>query len=304
MRSPSDTEKTAYPPTLEAPPQEVNKELEVPTNRAPSTVPAKTLSVFVLLSTVLTGSLINSVPKLNDALTIDSVLNCTLPSDLLPSLLNNFSSVEGEAWTWLWPMLLPVAFIFVRDWNLQLDREKLSALYHHATGQVMSFSSTEIIRHFIVSPDDAFALKCNVSQSDCTNYKNVMTNVSQLCHKSQLPDREIFDSLHSIPNVTAALMGSSTIFLLCNLKSARQAVSPFLFEVHPACQNYKFCSRRLLKFFCLVGFVATAYYCLWQAIRTNKNSIQELAFSYAYGLAVQLTVLKTHQSDVTLPLVN
>ena len=285
------------PPTV-PPSKTADPETEAPTDRKPSTIPAKTLSVFVLLSTVLTGSLINSVPQLNEVVNVDSVLNCSLPY----ATLDTFFAGEGGTLTWLWPMLLPVVFIFVRDWNLQLDREKLLALYHHATGQTMSFSSTEIIRHFIVSPDNAFPQKCNLTLAvDCQNYKSLMTNTSQLCRHSNLPAREIFDSLHSIPNVTAALMGSSTVFLLCNLQTARQAVSPF-FELHPACRDYKFCSRRLLKFLCLVGYVATAYYCLWQTLGSKKNTVQELAMSYAYGVAVQLTVLKTQQTNVPLPL--
>lgn len=256
-------------------------------------LPSRILSVLVLLLTVLTGSLINIVPQLNEMLSVESVWNCTLP---YPPVKN--ATTEGEAWIWLWPVLLPVAFLLVKDWNLELDREKIVALYHHASGQAVSFSSTEIIRHFIVSPNQAFPQKCNLTLSDCLMYKNVVTNTSQLCQNSNLPDREIFDSLHSVPQVTAALMGASTVFLLCNLRSAQRALAP-LFQVHPTCQDYKFCSRRLLKFLCLGAFLAAAYFCLWQTVRGSKNSLQDLALSYAYGLAVQLTVYKTQQTDLT-----
>ena len=259
-----------------------------------SALPSKTISIAVLLATLMTGSLINNVPGYEEFVNITTIFNCS-------SLLTNSPGIDTEnIWALLLPIFLPFLYIFIKDGNLNFGKDKMIALYQHTTGQVMSFSSTEIMRHFIVSPSVDFPAKCNLTEGECKTYENVLTNTSQLCHNSSLPDKQIFDSLHSVPNVTAALMGSSTVFFMCNLQSAKVIVAPY-FTSHPACQKYKFCSRHLLKFFCLCIFIATVYFCVWQTIKTNKNSLQELLFSFAYGVIVQIAVYKTQKLDVPPP---
>ena len=259
-------------------------------------LPSKTIGALLLVATVLTGSLINNVPGgFEEFVNVSSLLNCSLfsqPTDVKPEI--------GNLWTLLMPILLPVLYIFIKDWNLSIDKDKILALYQHTTGQIMSFSSTEIIRHFIVSPNQNFPAKCNLTETECNAFENVLTNTSQLCRNSNYPEKQIFDSLHSIPNVTAALMGSSTVFLICNLTSAKQIVAPF-FDIHPACQKYKFCSRQLIKFICLGVFIATVYFSLWQTFKVDKNSLQELLFSFLYGVTVQIAVYKTQKLDVPTP---
>lgn len=258
-----------------------------------STIPSKTVSLLVLFATVMTGSLINNVPGFEEFVNVTTLFNC--------SLFNQFTQSQGfdteNTWALIVPILLPILYIFLKDGNLNFDKDKMLALYQHATGQVMSFSSTEVMRHFIVSPSLDFPAKCNLTEAECKTYENVMTNTSQLCQNSSFPGKQIFNSLHSIPNVTAALMGSSAVFFMCNLQSARLIVAPF-FQVHPACQKYKFCSRHLLKFLCLGVFIATVYFCVWQTVKMNKNSLQELLFSFAYGVIVQVAVYKTQKIDV------
>ena len=258
-----------------------------------SKIPSKTISVLVLLATVMTGSLINNVPGFEEFINITTLFNCSLFTQAADS-----PGIDTEnIWALLMPILLPIVFIFIKDGNLNFDKDKIIALYQHTTGQVMSFSSTEVMRHFIVSPNLDFPAKCNLTEAECKTYENVMTNTTELCHNSSFPDKKIFDSLHSIPNVTAALMGSSAVFFICNLQSAKLIVAPF-FQVHPACQKYKFCSRHLLKFICLGIFIATLYFCVWQTIKMNKNSMQELLFSFVYGAIVQVAVYKTQKIDV------
>ena len=257
-----------------------------------SAIPSKSISIAVLLGTLMTGSLINNVPGFEDFVNITTLFNCSAFSTETPGIVD-----PENIWSLLLPILIPILYIFIKDGNFYFDKDKLLALYQHATGQVMSFSSTEVMRHFIVFPDANFPAKCNLTEAECTTYKNVMTNTSQLCHNSKFPEKQIFDSLHSIPNVTAALMGSSTVFLICNLQSAKNSVTPY-FQIHPACQKYKFCSKQLLKILCLCVFIATVYFCVWQTIKINKNSLQELFFSFVYGVIVQIAVYKTQKIDV------
>lgn len=254
-----------------------------------STVPSNSITALILVGTLLSGSLINNAPGLNDVVNITALLNCT---NLMPSeeLL-----ATDNLWTLLVPILLPILYIFLMDNTFQLDHTKIKALYQHCTGQIMSFSSSEIIRHFIVSPNPNFAQKCNLTEKDCASD---FTNTSLLCQNSNFPPQQIFDSLHSIPNVSAALMGSASVFLLHHLKSKSSLPSPCI-DLHPICQKYKFFSQQLWKTLCLCAFFASIYFCFWQTLKSDTATMSELLFSYAYGVIVQLTVQNLKNKDPT-----
>ena len=262
---------------------------------ASSKVPSRLITIFILCGTLLSGSLINTVPTLNDFLNITAIVhNCT---DLVSPLTTTQSQsllATDNLWTLLMPIFLPVIYIFIVDGSFTLDPKKIKSLYQHCTGQIMSFSSSEIIRHFIVSPNLNFPLKCNLTETECQNPLNEITNTSQLCHNSTYSTKEIFDSLHSIPNATAALMGSSSVFLLHHLKSNVNTLqySPFAEINHPLCSKYKIFSQQLWKTLCLCVFFATIYFCLWQTFKANTATMQELLFSFGYGAIVQFTVQK------------
>ena len=59
--------------------------------------------------------------------------------------------MSNNGWTMLMPIVLPIAYIFIKDWNIMIDKIKKTILYHH-----MSFSSSEIIRHLLVYPNNLF----------------------------------------------------------------------------------------------------------------------------------------------------
>ena len=264
---------------------------------ASSKVPSKLITILILLGTLLSGSLINSVPALNDIFNITAVVhNCT--NLVSPTIQSQSLLTTDNLWTLLMPIFLPVVYIFIVEGSFTLDPKKIKSLYQHCTGQIMSFSSSEIIRHFIVSPNVNFPLKCNLTETDCQNNFNDLTNTSQLCQHSNYSTKEIFDSLHSIPNATAALMGSSSVFLLYHLKSTTTTTnntlqySPFAEINHPLCSKYKLFSQQLWKTLCLCVFFATIYFCLWQTFKTNTATMQELFFSFGYGAIVQFTVQK------------
>lgn len=253
-----------------------------------STVPADILTATILVGTLLSGSLINNVPGLNDVVNLTSLINCT-------SLSAPPNEIFTEnMWILVMPILLPIIYIFLIDGSFTLDRNKLMALYQHCTGQIMSFSSSEIIRHFIVSPNLNFPAKCNLTEKNCQAVFNEFTNTSQLCHNSEYSNKQIFDSLHSIPNAAIALLGSSTVFLLSHLKSTG-GIPPFF-------KKYKIFSQHLWKVICLCVFFGTTYFCLWQTISIDMSSVQDLLFSFIYGVIVQLTVQQIKKNDnVTQP---
>ena len=269
-----------------------------------SKVPSKLITILILLGTLLSGSLINTVPTLHDIFNITAIVhNCTELTS--PAIQSQSLLATDNLWTLLMPIFLPVVYIFIVGGSFTLDSQKIKSLYQHCTGQIMSFSSSEIIRHFIVSPNINFPLKCNLTETDCQNNFNELTNTSQLCQNSNYSTKEIFDSLHSIPNATAALMGSSSVFLLHHLKSNTLQYTPFAEINHPLCSKYKFFSQQLWKTLCLCIFFATIYFCLWQTFKTNTATMQELFFSFGYGAIVQLTVQKNKKyKDVMMPTPN
>ena len=265
--------------------------------------PAKLISILTLVSALLTGGLINNVPS-SDVLNITSLFtNCTFFSAKHQNDNSNSSGGGGgggvgpTSWQLVLPILFPIIFIFIKN------QDKLQSLVQHITGQIAAFSSTEVVRHFIVSPNGNFTARCNLTEQECQTLPELdSVNTSTLCPHTAFSDQQLFDSLHSIPSLTGALFGSATVFLLCNLESAKKMMSP-LFKVHPACQKYAFCSRQLLKFACVGTFLAEVYYFLWQSLKMNKNSLQELVFSFGYSAAVQLAVFKTAKNVPPQPVV-
>ena len=216
--------------------------------------PAKIISMLTLLSALLTGGLINNVPS-SALLNMTSLFdNCTLFSREHASNGNNNSDFT---WQLALPILLPLLFIVIKDWNLMLDQDKIVSIIQHFTAQITSFLSTEVIRHFIVAPDGNFTARCNLTEQECREQPGSV-NTSALCPHTNYSDKQIFDSLHSIPSLSAFLFGSALVFVFFNLNSARKLVGP-LFKVHPACEKYKFCSRQLLKF-ASVGLLLAAIY--------------------------------------------
>ncbi len=89
-------------------------------------------------------------------------------------------------------------------------------------GQASCYGSTELARHFILKPDKTFFEKCKFSRTTCKTLERIgilvyrvggndtaTSNVSSLCQNSDLPDLALHESLHSLPNTTCSLIGSS-----------------------------------------------------------------------------------------------
>ncbi|EFX62469.1 hypothetical protein DAPPUDRAFT_120194 [Daphnia pulex] len=88
-------------------------------------------------------------------------------------------------------------------------------------GQASCYGSTELARHFILKPDKTFFEKCKFSRTTCKTLERVgmlvyrvggndtTSNVTSLCQNSDLPHLALHESLHSLPNTTCSVIGSS-----------------------------------------------------------------------------------------------
>ena len=75
-----------------------------------------------------------------------------------------------------------------------------------------------------------------------------------LCPNSTLPNKDIYNSLHSIPNLNLALLGSASMFILFHLNAATSSwttPNPW-FKLCPYGVQYKMWNRHLLKNMCLI----------------------------------------------------
>ena len=289
------------PPT--APSASVHKQCH------PSTLTSGVIGVTALL----TGLCINQFPpplttQDSSKLKLNQMYHCNfsqLPNATVSSTLPN-----PTVWTMLIPLLLPIVYIFIKDWNIVLDKVKQQTLYHHLMGQVFSFSSSEIIRHMLVHPNSLFFGKCNLTEPACQTlvlmnllmpFPPFNTTLLPLCPTSTLQNKEIYDSLHSVPNVNIALLGSASIFLLYHLNAATSSwttPNPW-FQLAPYCAQYKMCNRHLLKNVCLILFIVMLYIYVWHTINMYINSVPNIIVSFMYGIFVQLAILKTKKKLVS-----
>ena len=227
--------------------------------------------------------------------------SCTeFPQNPLP-----WAPVESQPiWQLVMAILFPILFILFKEGNLSLSSEQIMSLYQHVVGQISSFSSTEIIRHFMVAPDAHFPSDCNLTQAECQDLWPLGENLntSTLCLHSDLTPKQLFDSLHSVPNLSFVLMGSALVFLLSNLQSLSSKKNPII-KWYPVLEKYTFCSKHWCKFLILTTFLATLYFSIWQSL--HQHSLTEMAFSFFYGAGVQLAILNvTTKQSLTTPPVN
>ena len=284
------------------------------------------LSGAFALSALLTGLLINYAPlplerrdmtQLN-AKTV-SYCNVTLlpPARVYSNDTLLMPNQHHDHWTVLMPILLPIVYICIKDWTITINKFKKQILYHHLMGQTMSFSSSEVIRHWLVYPNLYFFTQCNLTDTACqslfslapppiehhfSNNNNTTTttnsNVSTfpLCPNSTVPNKDIYNNLHSIPNLNLALLGSASMFILFHLKSSSSWTTTTPNPWNKWCPygaQYKMCNQHLLKNLCLIVFIVFLYIYVSQTVNMYMNSWPDVIGSFLYGVIVQLAILKT-----------
>ena len=131
--------------------------------------------------------------------------------------------------------LLPILPLTALD---QWSGDKTNQFLSHALGQSSNFASAEVVRHFLVSPNQEFFHTCNLTSERCTaNTPRRFQLVAEanstkpiLCpqvNKSFLP--ELLKNLHSNPDLTLWLVVSATLSFLANvaLWKNKKTINPY-----------------------------------------------------------------------------
>jgi hypothetical protein len=104
-------------------------------------------------------------------------------------------------------------------------------------GQASCYGSTELARHFILKPDKTFFEKCKFSRTTCKTLERVgmlvyrvggndtTSNVTSLCQNSDLPHLALHESLHSLPNTTCSVIGSSLVMFVVAMWTRRRILN-------------------------------------------------------------------------------
>ena len=247
--------------------------------------------VFVLVMT-LTGSLVNQFPdSQQEMVNIGKDVDCKNSRITVMSQQQNISnSVKRSG---LFPeyvsgslvFLLPLLPLMVPPF----DDDKLQMIAGHLVGQPGSFGSSELARHFIVSPEVQFLSKCNISQHDCLLFENTslllkssMSNKT-FCHNSALPFYDLFNSLHGSPHVPSVMVGASMVAFFLAVKYRRQ-------KQHNSNEKneklLKYCIKALLM---IASFMIVTLIVIDCYINTNQMPIQ-IGASVIYGILLQALV--------------
>ena len=164
---------------------------------------------FVFAMT-LTGVLVNKFPdgdenvgvNCNDAL--DSYNVTIAHSGILPE----FVSTAFVILLPLIPLLTP-----------PIDSDNWQLMVNHFIGQTSSFGTSELARHFIVSPEVQFYKKCNLTIKDCLYIENAMSkNIITYCNESNLQVNDLYNSLHGSPDSPYVMIGAALLAFIFGAK--------------------------------------------------------------------------------------
>jgi hypothetical protein len=284
-----------------------------------------TVAVTVVLLTV--GLLINRNPSARETVALGKDLDCLdgrpFLSQSFDDLMrlnlgrNNETMPVHQAVIVAASVILPTTPLLLNS-KTTFNEAKLNALLAHVLGQTASFGSTEIARHFVVAPNWQFFPSCNLSLSECQqlapgkyrlardnddndyDYDDNITVVARALPSSSLPGgssvlcqkpvgmvKDLFNSLHSMPDVYSALIGSSTIMFASNLwfwhhsnKRSKRVAS----------------SHHITKIALIAVFLLYVTISMFYRFRYVENTFGELLMSFIYGAGIQCFISMLYQN--------
>lgn len=209
-------------------------------------------------------------------------------------------------------LILPLTFYFVKNMPLDiLNSKTFLPVYNHLAGQILSFSSGEILRHFLIFPQiDNFVSACNLTEEKCQSHKNQIISTDALC--LNMDQKQIFNALHSLPNVLLVMVGAASLSLAKNYTNTEVVSTSILnfstphppsnsnFDVviseenpSPPFRQYRkinYCvTSQYFKFMLLIIYILVVLIYVWKLILLNFQ-ITDLMLSFGQGLLVQTSV--------------
>lgn len=241
---------------------------------------------LVALSLALTGGFINYEPNQNATLEMQPQwcnktlqLNNTLPPSLLPLAV-------------ITSLVLPMVPLFLNSKTHWTDM-KTEVTKAHLVGQSVSFGTSELLRHFVIIPENSFLQKCNLSQEEC--FSNLGTNLSLtgLCPKPSQPN--LFDSLHHFPEATCTSLGASFISFAASL-----AYWHYINKVEKSVyQSSAYTKMALITLQCLLVIVLVIY-CIYLYKSLEVAHFLSLLLGGSLQLFVILSMLRQKQIDFVM----
>ena len=116
----------------------------------------------------------------------------------------------------------------------ELNKVALRFALQLFVGQASCYGSTELARHFILKPDLTFFEKCKLERNTCRALESLgvlvyrvggndtSSKVPPLCQNPDIPDSDLHRSLHSLPNTTSAIVGSSLVMFVVGMWMRRR----------------------------------------------------------------------------------
>lgn len=122
-------------------------------------------------------------------------------------------------------VVFPLVPMLINSETKKWNDFKIEILKCHVVGQTSVFGISELLRHFLVSPEPMFLNKCNISIKECTAKMHidklplVSTNNNNVsfCNGHFATSTALFDSLHHFPDKTCCIIGASIVTFLSTL---------------------------------------------------------------------------------------
>lgn len=119
-------------------------------------------------------------------------------------------------------VVFPIVPVLVNSQTKKWNEFKVEIIKCHVVGQTSVFGVSELLRHWLISPEPTFLQKCNISVDECSekSQKTILPlndpKNNSFCH-SNVKLNELFDSLHHFPDKTCCIIGASIVTFLATL---------------------------------------------------------------------------------------
>lgn len=255
--------------------------------------------VALLFSAFLTfaGAVIGGKLPENENISMGEELDCSrspsTEADLLALrqliLFDNHTknSVWGSALMLAASLSFPLLPLMLTNKDSSGGRDALAA---QLMGQSASFGASEIVRGLAFTPDRTFWARCNLTKEECQNFgigsiwlrdfqnSDVFADGPSLCGcPSESEFIELFDSLHSLPDLVSAMAGSALVaFAFGSIRALSS---------NPSCPGTTRSSIVCLLLLALFGF------CLLGQLYTEswaRSEVNNLVSSFLCGAGLQL----------------
>jgi hypothetical protein len=152
-------------------------------------------------------------------------------------------------------VIFPLVPMLINSETKTWNDFKIDILKCHVVGQTSVFGVSELLRHFLVSPEPTFLKTCNITAEECIVKSHVSSANVSFCNTNATT---LFDSLHHFPDKTCCIIGASIVTFLATLyywnKINKNGKS--IYEAH----SFKQCFLIFVQILCLTLILTYMYF--------------------------------------------